>query len=121
MNMLRKEERRKFFRLNAYHLAKYRLVSENNKEELKITSLKDISAGGVCLRTDREIPRGSILQLYINFPQLSSPIPCLAKSTWIKKSDKKGHYEIGLEFLEIEDFLRKEIMERIEGVRRRSG
>ena len=117
--MLEKKDRRKFARLNAYHLAKYRLISED-KNALILASIKDISGGGACLKTCMEITRGSVLQVYINFPQFSSPVPCLAKVAWVKKIGKTGCYELGLEFLEIEDFLRENITRRIDYAFRRS-
>jgi c-di-GMP-binding flagellar brake protein YcgR len=119
MNKLRENEQRKFARLKAYHLAKYRLVTED-KKELVFASIKDISGGGACLKTGVDIPKGSFLQIYFNFPYLSSPIPCLAKVVWGKRVGKANHYELGLEFLEIEDVLRQGIVQRIDDVRRRT-
>ena len=118
-NMLENKERRKFVRLNAYHLVKYRLISEQ-KQGLVIASIKDISGGGVCLSVEEELPKGSVLQVYINYPGFSAPIPCLAKVSWSKQIGKTNRYELGLEFLEIEDLLRQEIIQRIDYARRRS-
>ena len=117
--MLAKKEKRKFLRLNAYHLVKYRLDSQG-EWQAALASIRDISAGGVCLRTEEKIPKGSILQLHISFPKLSSPVFCLAKAVWVKKIGKTNRFEIGLEFSKIEDLLRKEIIQRIDDVRRRS-
>jgi c-di-GMP-binding flagellar brake protein YcgR len=117
--MLTIKENRKFIRLNAYHLVKYRLVSQK-EWQAAVASIRDISAGGVCLRAEEKIPKGSILQININFPGLSSPLSSLAKVVWVKKIGKIDRFEIGLEFFEIEDLLRKEIMQRVEYVRRRS-
>ncbi len=119
MNMLEKKERRKFIRLEIYHLAKYRLASEGDKS-LTIASIKDISGGGACLKVKEDIPKGSVLQLYINSPHFSSPVPCLAKVAWVKKIGKTGKYELGLEFLEMEDLLRKGIIQGIDYARRNS-
>ena len=117
--MLEKKEKRNFFRLNAYHLVKYRLVSQE-EWQMAIASIRDISAGGVRLRVDQEIPKGSMLSLRINFPKLPLPISCLAKVAWAKKLGRTNRFEIGLEFVEIEDLLRQEINQRVDYVRRRS-
>ena len=117
--MLTKKENRKFHRLNAYHLVKYKLTSQG-EWQTATASVGDISAGGFCLRTEKAIPKDSILLVRINFPGLSSPISSSAKVIWVKKIGKANRFEIGLEFLEIEDLLRQEIIRHIENVRRRS-
>ena len=119
LNILKKKERRNFERLNVYHLIKYRLVSDDSKK-LVLSSVKDISGGGVRLSAESDIPKGSIVQVYINAPQFSSSIPCLAKVAWSRKIGKSNKYELGFEFLEIEDLLRNDIIQRIHYVRRRS-
>jgi c-di-GMP-binding flagellar brake protein YcgR len=117
--MLGKKEKRKSFRLNAYHLVKYRLVSQR-EWQMAVASIRDISAGGVCLRTEEKVDKGGILQLRINFPGLSLPLSCLVKVVWVKKISKANRFEAGLEFFEIEDLLRQEITKRVDYVRRRS-
>jgi c-di-GMP-binding flagellar brake protein YcgR len=117
--MLEEKERRKFVRLNVYHLVKYRLVSQE-EWQMAIAYISDISAGGVCLRAGEKIAKDSILQVSINFPQLSSPVFCSAKVVWVKKIGKANRFEMGLEFFKIEDLLRQEIAQRVDYVRRRS-
>lgn len=115
MKEIEKKERRKFTRLRIYHLAKYRLLSEPEAKTAKIlTSLKDISGGGACLRTKEKLLPSDIIQLYINFPQLPEPVICKAKVAWVKKLETINQYESGLEFLEINDSLRREIMQRVD-------
>lgn len=112
------KERRKYIRLKAYHLAKYRCLS--NPEKPAVTaSIKDIGGGGVCLRVEEQIPVSSILQIYINFPQMPQAIPCLAKVVWAKKLGKTNRYELGIQFLEIEDIFRQTIIKRIGSVHKR--
>ena len=117
--MLEKKEKRNFFRLNAYHLVKYRLASQE-EWQMAIASIGDISAGGVRLRSDKELPRGIMLQVRINFPKVPLPVSVLAKVVWVKKLGKASRFEIGLEFIEIEDLLRQEINQRVDYVRRKS-
>ncbi len=115
INMLRQKEERKFPRLNAYHLAKYRLVSKP-QDQVVVTSIKDISGGGTCMRVEEKLPVSSVIQLYINFPQFSHPIPSLAKVIWIKKVGRTNRYDVGIQFLEIEEVLHREIVKRIDYV-----
>lgn len=109
-------EKRAFPRLKSYHLAKYRLVSQPSEQQPIVTSLKDIGGGGVCLFAKEKLPLEGVLQLYINFPHLSSPIPCLAKIVWIKDASEEGTFEVGLQFLDIEEVPRQTIIDHIETV-----
>ena len=107
-------ERRKFLRFTAYHLAKYRLINAGNKEEfLVLISLKDVGAGGIRLRTPDNIPLFSLLELKINFPFLDYPVTAIAKVIWSKKLKKSGLYELGAEFTQIDEPARKAINEQI--------
>ena len=117
--MLEEKEKRKFNRLSAYHLVKYKLASQSSWQQAT-ASIRDISAGGVCLRAGEKIAKGSILQILINFPKLPYPLSGSAKVVWVKRLGRSNRFDMGLEFFEIEDLLRKEISERIDFVRRRS-
>lgn len=103
-------ERRKFLRFTAYHLAKYRLINAADKDELPVlASLKDVSAGGIRLRAQEDIPISSLLELKINFPFLDYPVTALAKVIWSKKLKKPGLYEVGAQFTRIDESARKAI------------
>jgi len=112
--MLRANEKRKFARLNAYHLVKYRLTSWPADKGFVLASIKDISAGGVQLLADESLPVDSSLQVYINFPRLNQPIPCMTKIIWAKKMVKFNKFIYGLQFKEIDEVLRKNIAESAE-------
>ena len=113
--MLEKNEKRKHTRLGVYHLVKYRLVSELDKGEF-LTSIKDISDGGLCLRTNEKLPISSMIQLYINFPSFPKPVSSLAKVVWVNQVGKMNKYDTGIQFSDIEEALRSEIARRVESV-----
>ncbi|MCM8795808.1 MAG: PilZ domain-containing protein [Candidatus Omnitrophica bacterium] len=101
---MQKKERRRFIRIPAYHLAKYRLFSESSPQsKFILATLKDIGAGGVCLRTKEVLPVSSVIELKINFPSVNMPISILAKVIWMKKIARSGYYDVGTEFLQIEE------------------
>ncbi|HLD82814.1 MAG TPA: PilZ domain-containing protein [Candidatus Omnitrophota bacterium] len=111
---MRKEDRRKFKRLKAYHLAKYRPLSGVKEEAAAVSvSLKDIGAGGVRLDTEEYLPVSSLIELSINFPNIPSPITAIARVVWVKKRDKGRFYEVGAQFVEIEEPVRKLIEEHL--------
>lgn len=105
-----KKEKREFIRLKAYHLAKYRPLSPGSRQaEPILASLKDISAGGVCLKTELPLDLSTTLELKINFPPLNNPVSCLAKVVWVKKTGKPPCYEAGLQFVDLDQQTRKAI------------
>lgn len=116
--MIGQKERRKYSRLNSFHLLKYRLVSEPQKEPV-LATIRDISGGGIRILTEEEIPKSSILQVYINFPQFPQPVPSVAKVVWSRRLKSVKKYESGLEFMEIDEGLRHDMMGRIESVNKK--
>lgn len=109
--------RRNYLRLNAYHLAKYRLIQKTGDKPI-IAAVKNIGGGGICLQIEEYLPISSIIQLYINFPKLSRPIPTLAKVVWIRKVGNRNMYEAGIEFVDIEQIFRNAIVKSVDAVQR---
>lgn len=118
--MLRQKERRKFPRLSAYHLAKYRVISGAKGGQKVIVPIKDISGGGFCFLVDEELPVSTVIQVYIQFPGIAQPIPCLAKVLWRKYLKRIKRYRLGAQFIEIEEILRREIEKHIDDVYKRA-
>jgi Tfp pilus assembly protein PilZ len=101
------QNKRSFIRLAAYHIVKYKPLSTENQEAIPVlATIKDIGAGGVCLRTTEYLPVSSTIELKINFPFRATPIFTIAKVAWIKKRDQGRYYEVGAQFMEIEDSAR---------------
>lgn len=104
-----KKDRREFIRLQAYHCVKYRLLSSLDRQAHPFTAatVKDISGGGVCLRTEELLPESSLIELKINFPHISTYLSVVAKVIWIKQRDRIRRYDIGVRFMDIDELLRK--------------
>jgi len=105
-------EKRKNFRLNAYHLVKYR-VSNALDKQLILASIKDISATGARLLVKEELPNLSQVEVLINFPWLDTPVSVVAKIVWVRILGRTKQFECGLEFVNLDDKIRKGIHERI--------
>lgn len=118
---MQEQERRGFIRLQAYHCVKYKLLSPEDREaHLFIpATIRDISGGGVCLRTEEALPESALIELKINFPHIATSIFALAKIIWTKQRDKVRRYDVGVEFVEIENAMRQTIDEQIKLVRDR--
>jgi len=108
--------KRRFERLDAYHLVKYKLLS-TPKSSPVLASLKNISAGGICLNAKEKLPLGELIELTVNFLWAPKPVSIIAKIVWVKKPGKKNNYYYGLEFSEIEELIRKDIYERVKNAR----
>ena len=121
MSKIREKERREFIRLQAYHLIKYRPFSPGKEQEMRpvLGAIKDIGGGGVCLRIEQPLPVASLIELKINFPHIATAIYALAKVIWTKELRKANLYEIGVQFVQIEDSLRQIIDDQIKSVYRR--
>jgi c-di-GMP-binding flagellar brake protein YcgR len=122
MNKMRNfEDKRKFIRLKAYHLVKYKLFSEKAAKGAFVTaSIKDIGAGGVCLRTKEYIAISNLLEMRINFPSVDTSVSALAKVVWAKEVIKNSQYEIGAQFIDLDDSLRVLIDRQVSRVYQRA-
>lgn len=116
--MLRTNEKRKFPRLNAYHLVKYRLASWPPDKGPVLASIRNISAGGMQIVTDEPLPLNSVFEIYISFPYLTQPVPCKAKTVWMSKINKINKFRAGLEFIEIDELCRTNIAKHAEFINR---
>ena len=109
--------RRKFLRLKVYHLAKYRpLASDKEPGPYLIASIRDIGAGGICLRSEEYLPLSTLIEVRINFPNISTSVSALAKVVWIRNIKKFKFYEMGAEFVEISDSMKEDIDKQVETV-----
>ena len=57
----------------------------------------NMSGGGACIKSDCDIPLGSILTLEILLPHSRNPVVALGKVAWLKKNSD-GTFEQGIEF-----------------------
>jgi c-di-GMP-binding flagellar brake protein YcgR len=113
---MQKKDQREFIRLKVHHLVKYKLLSSPGEAPAVLATIKDIGAGGVCLRTEEHLPVSSLIALKINFPNVATFISALAKVVWVKQRKKSGLYEVGLQFIDIEEPMRKAIDEQVKDV-----
>lgn len=118
---MKDKDKRQYIRLRVHHLVKYReVLNEKTVTPFVMATIKDIGAGGICLRTDQYIPVSSMIELRINFPNVSTFLYALAKIVWVKQRNKSRRYEVGANFMEIKESMRKIIEDRIKLVYRRA-
>jgi c-di-GMP-binding flagellar brake protein YcgR len=104
------EEKRKYVRLTAHHLLKYKVIGR----EKTLSFARNISAGGVLFHTEDYIQPGSIVELTINFPSYPEPVRAVSKVIRAIPLTKLGGFEIGAEFIDIngeaKEFIEKKIL-----------
>lgn len=111
---MRKKDRRKAERLKAYHLVKCKVITGSLGPNYVVTAnIRDIGAGGTCITCEDLLSISDILELKINFPALHTPISTLAKVVWIKQFKNVKKYEVGAQFIEIEEAVRRAIEEQV--------
>lgn len=105
------EERRQFVRLPTTARVNYQLVSDASSSDASGT--KDISGGGIRLVFNEEIPNGALLDLTVELPDQTPPIPCKGMVVWVEKiTDQEPNlWEVGVEFTDISVLDRDAILE----------
>jgi c-di-GMP-binding flagellar brake protein YcgR len=105
------KERRRFIRLSAHHLLKYKLI--NREKELSFAH--NISAGGVLFHAKSDIAPGELIELEINFPGYPTPVKAISKVVRTEKAEKVEGFNVAAEFVNIEegakDFVSKKIQD----------
>lgn len=115
---MKKKEKRAFPRLKAYHLVKYSIISsaKSKTHSSVVASADDVSGGGLRLNVEENIPVSSVIQIYINFPDLRQTLPIVAKVVWTKQIGKTNRYQAGVQFLDEVQFPKDAIIKRIDQV-----
>ena len=113
--MEKEKGKRKFLRLKAYHLVKYKLITGIPTSKFLPASLRDICVGGAYMRTDIKLPVSGTVELMISFPGFENPLKITSKIVWEKpkKIGPNNFFDYGLEFLGLDDSLRNDMLERI--------
>ncbi len=87
--------------------------------EGKTSFTKNISGGGLCFETEAAVYDGDVLWIQIHKAidaglTRRAPIYAIAKVCWVNQIDTEK-YESGLEFIDIKDRDRDEIISHVEG------
>ena len=120
-----KEERRKFPRLKTELFVRYKII--NPPDEGLEGRTRNIGGGGICLVTREKIKPGTMLAMEIKFPYAVNPVLIKGRTVWTGESSlglsPAGHvqYDNGVEFLEITEENRQQIIEHVNDERQKQG
>ncbi len=106
-------ERRKYKRVYAAFV-EYSCIGEDTLKEIA-SFTEDVSAGGICILASEEKEKDTLLSLKIYLPDRKDPIEAKGKVVWTRpssflKTKEKKHYDLGIEFVEIDEEDRKSIL-----------
>jgi len=115
------EEKRKFIRLTAHHLLRYKIMEKGSQ----VSFARNISAGGVLFYSKEALPQGSMVEMEINFPHYPHPVKVVSKVVRVHPLEKLGGFEIGAEFVNVEedakDFINRKIITVQDQIEKESG
>lgn len=106
-----KNQRRDFFRIKVTLKAKLNLIE---CEESFDGFIKDLSGGGALITTDRELQKGTLLNLQLCLMSKKLDIKCRVIRSWCEKLPRQTvvHYA-AVQFVEIEKVVQEEIIKFI--------
>ena len=97
---------------------KYKIV---NKDQ-EMSFVRNISAGGVLFYCKEKLSAGSMVEMEISFPHYPRPIKTVGRVIRTTALKKMGGFEIGAEFINVEeeakDFINKQILSVCEEVKK---
>ncbi|MBD3296556.1 MAG: hypothetical protein GF392_04245 [Candidatus Omnitrophica bacterium] len=103
------EDQRRYIRIKEHHLLKYKILED--KETL--TFVRNISAGGIKFHGKVELEPGKNVDMLINFPPYPKPIDVVAKIIWCTPMKNFDGFDIGAEFIRIDDEARSFIDDKM--------
>ena len=103
----KRPERRKFIRFDLDTKVRYRFFDGMSIDESMQAKAKNLSAEGVCIVTQKEIPRNKDIELDVSLPGKKAPVRIHGKVVWtykIKGVDKNmpDRFEAGIKLYTID-------------------
>lgn len=88
-------DRREYIRIPFWYPITYRLKGHT---ETHHAFTKNISKGGILIRTNQTLPVDSDIELEIFVPELKSNLTIQGKTTWFQEIEANRYYHIGIDF-----------------------
>lgn len=102
-------QRREYFRLDVKKKVNYRILDDNLKPitKMKETETIDISGGGLKMVLNEVINKGTLIELYIQIPELENTAII---SRIVNIFDLPDGIAVGVKFVEIDRYIREDII-----------
>ena len=96
-------ENRKFIRLKSPLPAEYRLIKKHKRQKTLVSSIKNISVGGLSLILKEELRQGDLIQIDIEVPHWVEPVRVVGDVIWysVSRDKERPAHEAGVRFREV--------------------
>jgi CheY-like chemotaxis protein len=109
--MTKDKDKRRFPRLDIKTPARYRIPTK--KMDISMGTIKNLSAGGMCLVTDDHLRKGQIIQVEFGLASENTLIVAKCEMMWVHKienSESRFKYQYGARFIEIDQEQQEKIV-----------
>jgi c-di-GMP-binding flagellar brake protein YcgR len=113
-------EKRRHQRLDYYCLVKYRPLYHKGEYREIVTSLRNLSSGGILLKLKDWLPQGSELEVKLNITQLKESLVATAKVVRVSRQKSGEGYWCGVEFLAMSEEDKKRLTDFISALKNKS-
>lgn len=107
-------EKRRYKRRDCYFLIKYRQPLKESAYSEAVTSLRNLSGGGILFKSKESLPINSMLEIIINLIPGDICINTSAKVVRSEKEKGRRNYLVGATFLDIKEEDKKKITDFVE-------
>lgn len=104
------EDRRKFMRFSVPVDVKYGAPVEGIEG---LSMSRDVSREGVGFPVNRQMVRGTMLELEINIPGEFIPVIARGEVAWVKESAERGDFDAGVKVVKMDPFDRSRLLEYV--------
>ena len=110
-------DRRKYIRLEKHYLLKYKVLDK----AAEMSFVRNISATGVLFYCKKQLRRGDMVELQINFPGYPKPVKGVAEVMRVNALKKMGGFEIGVQFVNVDEDAKKFIEKKTQPADKKKG
>ncbi len=96
------KEQRYYIRIDVLVPAIFSIKKKGRIEKIK-AHVKNVSASGMMVNVDRKLTFGTDTAIDMYAPEAPNPIHCNGKVVWTVPANKKGMYNCGVAFTDIEE------------------
>ena len=97
-----KKEQRYYIRIDVLVPAIFSIKKKGRVEKVK-AHVKNVSASGIMISVDKKLTLGTDTAIDMHTPDGPNPIHCNGKVVWVVPANKKGKYDCGVAFTDIEE------------------
>jgi hypothetical protein len=107
------QEKRQYKRIKKTFIARFRLISDgtsiSGSKNWEMVTTQNLGADGVLFNYNKEMQIGSIIDMFINFPHIKTPINCTGRILRIDRGSLSPLVKVAANFIDISEDDKQEI------------